>query len=453
MLDNFVNIYRDNSAALWKQIYDSMRAALCGGAIAAGSRLPSIRELSAELSVSRSPVENAYMRLLAEGFIESRPKSGFFVSPFIQRQDGGGVAFAAEKMPAVLYDFRSGNIDSGTADIEMWRRHLRMALNMQKEIVSRGDPQGEPQLRQALVEYCLTARGVKASWERVVIASGTQQLLTSLCRILGRGGAVAIEAPGFAQGEQIFADFGWQVRKHAALETFANAMPQLEDCALFADITSNMPQTSLSELSRRRAALLSWARSSKGFILEDDYNGELRYLSRPLPSLQGMSPERVIYIGSFSRLLLPSVRIAYMVLPEPLAAQAREKSRFYDQTASKVEQLALAEYIRGRYLERHLRRSRKIYQMKAKELLAALAAVFGGKAAVSLYETSISVKVSLKSAMSASEAKAAAEVYGAAAERIEDDGDGKIAVSLSFAGIPREKIRPGVEAFKRAWQR
>ena len=142
-----------------------------------------------------------------------------------------------------------------------------------------------------------------------------------------------------------------------------------------------------------------------------------------------------------------------MVLPGPLAAQAREKIRFYDQTASKVEQLALAEYIRGRYLERHLRRSRKIYQMKAKELLAALAAVFGGKAAVSLYETSISVKVSLKSAMSASEAKAAAEVYGAAAERIEDDGDGKIAVSLSFAGIPREKIRPGVEAFKRAWQR
>ena len=452
MLDNFVNIDRESGTAVWKQIYDSMRAALCGGAIAEGSRLPSIRDLSAELSVSRSPVENAYMRLLAEGFIESRPKSGFFVSPFFQRQDDAGVTFAAEGTPQVIYDFRSGNIDSGTADIEMWRRHLRMALNMQTEIVSRGDPQGEPQLRRALVEYCLTARGVKASWDRVVISSGTQQLLTSLCRILGREGSIAIEDPGFAQGEQIFADFGWQVRKHAAWETFTNEIPLFADCALFADITSNMPQTSLSELSRRRGALLSWARGSNGFILEDDYNGELRYLSRPLPSLQGMAPERVIYLGSFSRLLLPSVRMAYMVLPGPLAAQAREKIRFYDQTASKVEQLALAEYIRGRYLERHLRRSRKIYQMKAKELLAALAAVFGEKAAVSLYETSISVKVSLKSVLSAAEAEMAATAYGAAAERIQDDGDGKISVSLSFAGIPREKIRPGVETFKRAWQ-
>ena len=157
MLDNFVNIDRESGTAVWKQIYDSMRAALCGGAIAEGSRLPSIRDLSAELSVSRSPVENAYMRLLAEGFIESRPKSGFFVSPFFQRQDDAGVTFAAEGTPQVIYDFRSGNIDSGTADIEMWRRHLRMALNMQTEIVSRGDPQGEPQLRRALVEYCLSA--------------------------------------------------------------------------------------------------------------------------------------------------------------------------------------------------------------------------------------------------------------------------------------------------------
>ena len=395
LLNNFVSVDISSEKALWRQIYDSIAFALSDGLIAEGSKIPSIRELARELSVSRSPVENAYIKLQIDGFIESRPKRGFFVSPSaLSRKDEQKCGETPSRL-SIQYDFGSGSIDRNTADINMWKKHLRMVLGKQNEIVSQGDPQGERELRRALVTYCLTSRGVVASPDRIVVASGTQQLLASLCRVLGRGGRAAIETPGFIQGERIFSDFGWNIKKiDRDNGTLKDRLENL-DCELFADITSNMPQTSLSNLARRRAALLAWAEQKKKYILEDDYNGELRYVSRTVPALQGKSPERVIYIGSFSRLLLPSVRIAYMVLPSELAKRAASDIQLYNQTSSKIEQLALAEYITVGCLERHIKRSRKIYKAKAAEILSALSSVFGEGVFASLYETSISVSITL----------------------------------------------------------
>ncbi len=453
MLYNFLDIDKKSDVPLWRQLRESIARALSEGRIEVGSRLPSIRDLAGELGVSRSPVENAYVQMQIDGLIESRPKSGFFaLSP--PENTGDAVLLQRNEAPLrqARYDFRGGRVDAKTADIDIWRRHLRIALNKQDEIISNGDPQGEPELREALVGYCYTARGVSASADRIVIASGTQQLLAALCRILGRSGRAVMERPGFAQAEQIFLDFGWDVHFLDG-DKDDRIAEELKDRAadLFADITSNRPQVPVSKLSRRRKQILEWAAQNGKYVLEDDYNGELRYVSRPVPSLQGLAPEHVIYIGSFSRLLLPSVRIAYMVLPKKLTEAAKDKSSLYDQTSSKIEQLALAEYIRERHLERHLRRSRKIYQMKSRALLSALSGEFGSDADCVLLETSLAVALSLHTDAGADELADASKRAGILIEPLHTAESGFPSVLLSFSGIPPEDIGPAVHELKAAW--
>lgn len=449
MLDGFLNIDTSSELPLWRQIYDSLASAVCGGSIPPGTRIPSIRELASELGVSRSPVENAYVRLQIDGILESRPKSGFFTL-----EASGGVlkSYGTVKdgeSKALRYDFSSEKIDINCADADVWKRHLRMTLNRQDEIISRGSPMGEAELRDALVAYCRTARGVVASPDRIIIASGTQQLLSLLCRILGHGGRAALEDPGFSQAEQVFADFGWQtdiVRRSDGASLVKSLSESKSD--IFAEITSNLPHMPLAKLFARRNELISWARGGH-LIVEDDYNGELHYVSRPVPSLQGAAPDFVVYVGSFSRLLLPSVRIAYMVLPPSLAGLASKVISSYDQTSSKVEQLALAEYIKNRDLERHLKRSRKIYQAKAKKLMSDLKEKFE-TSVPELYETSMSVRLKFKCSCSSSELEELAFSVGIRAEAVYEER-GFMNVYLSFSGISSCDITEAVTSLHRVW--
>ncbi|MDD4159695.1 MAG: PLP-dependent aminotransferase family protein [Synergistaceae bacterium] len=451
MIYDFIIIDPDSDVPLWRQIYHGMAEALEREMIEPFGRLPSIRDLSEGLGISRSPVENAYVHLQLDGFIESRPKSGYFALKRPKEMNDVSDSSPCESKYPVMYDLSSVGIDSGTADIPVWRKHLRAALNMQDKIISAGDPQGESELREALLRYCFEARKVKATADRIVIASGTQQLLTELCRMIGRIWTVVIERPGYVQGERIFNDFGWKVEYlgNAGEITVKELRRQKYD--LFADITSNRPQMPLSKISKRRKTLIDWAQENNSYILEDDYNGELRYFSHAVPSLQGACPERVIYIGSFSRLLLPSVRIAYMVVPRDLAHTAGIRSSLYDQTSSKIEQLALAEYIRGGHLERHIRRSRKTYQVKSKEMLNALNMIFRDKAECRLLEASLCVSVKIKTDAEEKALLKSSREGGIMLDQLFCSHGGEYTANLSFAGIPLEKIRAAVNALYSVW--
>ncbi|MCW1712316.1 MULTISPECIES: PLP-dependent aminotransferase family protein [Synergistaceae] len=452
MICDFISIESDSGIPMWKQIYEGVAEAIGRGMIGASERLPSVRELSDSLGVSRSPVENAYIHLQLDGRIESRPKSGYFA---LKRSGEAVREEVREPAPkqSVKYDLCSTGIDSDTADIPVWRKHLRAALNMQEKIISAGDPQGERELRDALVRYCFEARKVKASSDRIVIASGTQQLLTELCRMAGNAGVVAAERPGYARGERIFRDFGWKVEYIGNVGEMPGVRLREGNYDLFADITSNRPRMPLSQISRRRKELLDWAEYDDSYILEDDYNGELRYFSRSVPSLQGASPERVIYIGSFSRLLLPSVRIAYMVIPGGLAERAGIKSSLYDQTSSKIEQLALANYINDGHLEKHIRRSRKAYQIKSREMLRIIGEAFEEKVRYELLETSLCVAVTFGSKSAPEELSAAAHSEGIAVDQISCSAEeGLLTANLSFSAIPCGSIRPAVQALCSAWK-
>lgn len=438
--------------ALWKQIYQAISEGIERGVLSPSEKLPSIRELSKTLNISRSPVENAYIHLQLNGLIESRPKKGYFVLKNIKREKTVAGKKESEIKKEIIYDLSGVGIDPNSVDISSWSRQLRSALKMQDKIFSEGDPQGEPELREALAKYCFKARKVKTSPERIIVSSGTQQLLTELCRMMERKGKVAIESPGYSQGERIFRDFGWDVVSIGDVEELPGIKLKEGKYDIFADITSNRPQMPLSSVVKRRKELLSWVSQKSSYILEDDYNGELRYFSRSFPSLQGFYPERVIYIGSFSRLLLPSVRIAYMVVPEDLAENTKIKSSLYDQTASKIEQLALAGYINEGHMERHIRRMKNIYQKKSKEMMEALKERFNERANYKLLETSLLISIIFKSNTNIELLKKAALTRGIEINNLFYDKKGNVVANLSFSSIPFDKIKAAVRELSDSWR-
>lgn len=436
---------------LYEQLYRAIRTAIEQGRLAPNSRVPSIRRGAEDWGISRTTVEEAYQQLCVEGYLRNVPKRGFFVQGGSDPQKLTVPAIKAtpvilpprSAIPMVSYDFGTESVDAAHTDSVRWQKQIRQVLADTTAIASYGDPQGESSLRRALSVYTYHVRGVTAPPERIVIGAGIQPLLIQLCALLSEK-RIAMPSAPFPQAERVFADAGFEIVRLS--EDESGPVPG----ALQA---SGVHQVLLTPSSgrvippARRQELLKWARDNGGWLIEDDYNGELRYRARPVPALQGMGGEDwVAYIGSFSKLLLPSVRLGYMVLPPRLCKRYSSRSLAYHQTASKIEQLALASYISEGYLEKHLRRMRKLYAEKSSLLLRALRDTFGSGATVSLRETSLSVRLTLPGL----QGKLAVEAAAKNGVRLRADGEKQSSLILGFAGIPSEKITEGVRELEKS---
>ena len=432
MLYNFLELDRSSRTSLTIQLYEALRDAIESRYLEPGENLLSIRQASSELGLSRTTVENAYQRLLLEGYVESRPQSGYKVRAVIPRRREGKV----EILPDPIYDFTTHGMDPEDADLNVWRKLLKKVFTDVKAISTYGDAQGEPELREALSSYSFRARGVATDPERIFIGAGTGPLLQLLCPLLDKSMPLVIEEPGFPLLERIFSDYG---RSVSVVPSFGE-YPEGE-CCMLASLPSMRPRHSAEESLKERNVLKSWLSETSGrYLLEDDYNGELRYRTRPLSSFQAISPERTIYIGSFSKLLLPSVRIAYMVLPEKLACFARERLSDLNQTAGKTEQLALAEYIESGDLEKHLKKLRRIYQRKSQKLEAEIVKVFGN-VRYEILETSLSFAVHLDGYDVDCIIRKATD-RGIALRKTPGDGNG---IVLGFSSIAEDDIETAMQ--------
>ncbi len=441
---------------LYQQLYLEIKFAIEAGHLAKGDKLPSIRKLAQDLGLSCTTVEAAYQQLCVEGYLTARPQKGYFVLTAPKsgsaKQKPPKINAPAAVRTKIRYNFGSDYVDGANIDIKIWRRHIRDVLNRQDVIASYGEHQGEQELREALSAYSYGVRGVVATPEQIVIGAGTQPLLSILCGLLnGPDSRVAMEEPGFLQAEQIFADCGMKVL-HLPVDESGISMEALHTCGakrVFVS-PSNRVQTGASIPMNRRFELLDWAKESGGIIIEDDYNGELRYNARPIPAMQGMDGGgNVVYLGSFSKLLLPSVRIGYMVLPPRLLERYRARASRYNQTASKVEQLALSRYVKEGQLERHLRRLRKLYAAKSSVLMEALEKTFGNKVSLVLQETPLCLILTVKTERTCEELCSLAARQGVRIMPVKKDGEPK--VMLGFAGIPLEDIQAAVACLENAW--
>lgn len=432
---------------LYTQIIEAIKNQLYHDQIAAGDRLPSVRKLAAALQISRTTVESAYNQLVADGYLQNEPKRGYFAAALAGlRQHSDAPVTQSIEPPAVRYNFANNYIDPAAFPAELWRRYLNRALKNKDLLAGYGEPQGETALRRTLAKYSAAARGVICAPEQIVIGAGVQSLLQVLIDILQPDiTAIALEAPGFAQAERLFTSHRWQVR-HFSTERLEASLPQL----LY--ISPSNPYKGRSLSPQQRLALLRWAAQQRAYLLEDDYNGEFRYFGRPVSSLQGMSDgNTVIYLGSFSRLLLPSLRISYMVLPPLLVERYRQLGHLYNQTSSTIEQLALADFIAAGALRRHVKRLRKLYSNKNTLLRQALTEIFGSRIIVRAYESGLHLRLAVDTGLTAEELAAQALQKGVRILPVYDSNGTLPEILLSFAGIQENEIRPALLQLKKAW--
>lgn len=393
MLLDFIQL--NDRKDLYINLYKGIKEAINKKIIKKGERLPSIREAATQLNVSRTTVENAYYNLCIEGIVESEPQRGYFVSNGytpIKRIQSKSI-----ETPKFKYDFSSRNIDTKYADTKNWKKTVRQVLINNDELTSYGDAQGELHLRKALSDYSYKARGVSSKDDNIVIGAGIGPLLNTLIGITGRKLKVGFEMSGFLKAESIFLDYGIET---VILDSDANgatleSIKENNIDVLFLT-TSSLPKISITGISKRRNEYISWLEEKDNrFIIEDDYNGELRYTARSLTAFQGKAVDKTVYIGSFSKLLLPSVRIAYMVLPDDFAEIFNIRRHLINQTCGKIEQLALAEYINSGNLEKHLRRLRRLYYTKSQILIEELKKSFKD-INITLYESLLTLDVDFK---------------------------------------------------------
>jgi GntR family transcriptional regulator/MocR family aminotransferase len=365
---------RDGPEPLHAQLERQLREAIRGGRLATGARLPATRVLAAELDVSRGVVVEAYAQLTAEGYLLTR------------RGAGTVVAAAARPAPApqppphprpVPEDFHPGTPDLASFPRAAWLRSLRAVLrDAPHDALGYADPAGTAELRQALARYLSRARGVAVEAERTLVTSGLTQGVALAFRALRRRGArrVAVEDPGFMVHRGIAAHCGLEV---VPLPVDAHGLVTDALADVDADVALVTPahQMPLGGVlaPERRAALLAWAEAHDAYVIEDDYDAEHRYDREPVGALQGLAPERVIYAGCASKVLAPSLRLGWLVLPQALARRVAMEKALDDLGTSALDQLALADFLERGELDRHLRRMRPRYRARRDALIAALA--------------------------------------------------------------------------------
>lgn len=462
MTYDFIELDRSGEIPLYQQLYNRISTAVENGSLPFGARLPSIRKLSEDLNLSRTTIEAAYQQLCVEGYIKSLPQRGYYVQTAPKRSIlSAEITTHTEALDTlgnnIIYDLGSDLADSNETDIRLWRSHIKNILKNENVIASYGDPQGEPSLRKALTLYSHGVRGAVADENRIIIGSGTQSLLYIICGLISetRGRSAAMEEGGFPLVERVFTDCGCTIKK---LKSDSDGVLPDELYKSGADILFINPSGNLKTgqpmRMSRRSELLKWAEDTDSIIIEDDYNGELRYSSRPIPALQSADSNRVVYIGSFSKLLLPSVRIGYAVLTSELLKIYKARTGSYNQTSSKIEQLALAEYIRTGELERRLRRLRKLYREKSSLLFKVLDNTFSAsqlKITATLQETALCFSISVEGSRSAEELIAAAAREGVRLSASHSSDGRNAELKLGFGGIPTEDIPSAIKALGQAW--
>ena len=296
---------------------------------------------------------------------------------------------------------------------------MKSALRKDERLLSYGEPQGELEFREVLCNYLRENRSVICTPDQIVVGAGVQSLLHILCPLLGERKKVAFHNPNYMQGITVFEDYKFEI---------TDDYKMAEDGIYY--ITPSQMSRSGSVMGiNERYDLIREASEKNILLIEDDYNQEFRYFQKPAPSLQGLAAGKdVIYLGSFSKMLLPSIRMSFMVLSPDLQEKYERKKAFYNQTASKAEQIALTQFIRDGHLERQIRKSRKIHLAKANELAAAAKEIWKGSCETQIEEAGFRVSAWPKATASFARKEKIAVILVREAE-------GKVTIGLSTANV------------------
>jgi GntR family transcriptional regulator / MocR family aminotransferase len=402
LIDFLVPIDRASAVPLRDQLYRQLRQAILDGRLAAGRRLPSTRAVAQQTGVARQTVVEAFEQLIAEGYVESRPASGTYVVETLPEQllttrtrpprtrapaNGSvplsrrGAHIAATRLSAVpdyagSPPFQTGAPALDEFPFEIWARIAnRLLLSRPVHLLAYREPAGYEPLREALATYLGAARAVRCTPDQIVITAGAQQAMDLAARLLADAGDAAwIEEPGYvgARGALTAASLRLIPVPVDSEGLDVDAGRRLCPNARLVYVTPSRqyPLGTTMSLQRRRA-LLAWAEQARAWVLEDDYDSEYRYAGRPLASLQGLDEaDRVLYIGTLSKIMFPSMRLGYVVVPRPLVDAFCSGRALNGRHAPVIDQAVLAEFIAEGHLARHIRRMRSLYQERQEAFIA-----------------------------------------------------------------------------------
>ena len=478
-----LNLHLDPNldSPVYRQLTQALREQILNGQLPPETRLPSTRKLASDIGLARITVAQAYGQLAAEGFVEARAGSGTYVSlastPIVRQTPAtvnaapyeltpwGDLALSLGRDTQMAEDLARPEIDFGLGrpfaedfPYDIWRRLLAQYLSTDDAVLSRyGSAAGFQPLREALAEYLNEVRGVRCSVEQVVIVSGAQQGLDILARLLLRpGDQVLMESPGYVDARAIFQlhqadlvplqvdDDGFPVE---AIDPDADAR------IVFVTPTHQFPRGGTMPLARRKA-LLAWANDHRAVIVEDDYDGDLRYDGYSQSALQGLDETgRVVYLGTFSKVLFPALRLGYLVLPEWLVEPFVRAKDLVDRGAPTLTQAAMADFINEGHFERHLRRLRRLYGEKRSILIDELVGHLGDRVRFSTVHAGLHVLIYLEDGLDESRVvkEAAAlgvRVYPGAPYHL--TAEPLPSLLLGFSGLRDDDIREGVLRLTRA---
>lgn len=475
----------DGDGPTFRQIYRALRARIVGGELATGTRLPPTRSLAQELGVSRTTVLQAYEQLAAEGFIAGRTGSGSYVSTTAKaatrgRETGRAPretphaptlsrfarrleerrarplysSYVSEQTP-IAYDFRYGRPSIADFPVGAWQRCIgRRARAASARAHDYGHPQGSPALRTALAGYLSRARGVGIDADRLLIVTGSQQGLDLGARVLlDPGDHAVVEEPGYEGARRAFEAAGAKLVFVATdddglcTNDLATAAPR----AHVAHVTPShhYPLGGIMPYARR-AELLAWANRAGAYVVEDDYDGEYRFSGRPLEPLKALDQDdRVIYLGTFSKVMYPALRVGYLALPDSLVEPFVRAKLVADGGGPILEQDALADFIASGEFERHIRRSRKRYAERRAALLEALRNYLGNRVEICGADAGLHVVVRLldDAASSAREISRRAREVGVGIYPLDpyyERPPRRPAFVLGYGGVRPADIRTGV---------
>lgn len=372
------------SDSLYEHLYKRIKNDILNGTLTVGEKLPSKRNFAKNLNISTITIENAYAQLIAEGYIYSLPKKGYFVADIASSLLKNSscppsplIKSPAPELPApeenYFADFVSNSIRAENFPFSIWAKIIRQVISEESQALMTNPPSGGiPQLRQAVAQYLFQFRGMKVDPAQIIIGAGTEYLYGLLIQLLGNNNTFAVEDPGYRKIAQIYNSHNAKCC-HIPLDRYGIEPTALKESG--ADIIHISPShhypTGIVTPISRRFELLDWAsQSDSRYIIEDDYDCEFRLQGKPIPSLQSIdTQEKVIYINTFSKTLASTIRISYMVLPHHLLERFYQQLGFYSCTVSTFEQYTLARFIQDGFFEKHINRTRNFYKAQRDTLL------------------------------------------------------------------------------------
>lgn len=459
---------------LYQQLYLQIREGIRNGVIPDGQRLPSVRALQLQLNISKTPIETAYQMLTSEGYVISKPRSGLYViNPYKELSHHHQQQTPSITTMSVMHsnghlnqghgviDFNPTRLDQASFPVRTWNKMLKEALEQHvSEMGMYGDLQGEYGLRTVVSEYLRNSRGVISTPDQIVIGAGTAYSMGLLTRVLPGLKHIAVEEPGYSLVRDQFHLNGCDLLpitlsdKGISLDQLESSHAQL----VYVTPSHQFPTGSIMPYPERER-LLEWANAGNAYIIEDDYDGEFRYQGKPIPSLQGLDHNgRVIYAGTFSKVLTPTLRMNYLVLPPALLNQISHKRQEVFFAPSRLEQWAMTAFFEQGHWYRHIRKVRNLYRKRHHQLIELIEAYLGRFVEITGQNSGLHIQLIVKKEVSSEELIQRAANVGVIVYDLrkmwmnhQQDANQFPRLYMGFASLNAADMEKGIRLLQKAW--